>query len=119
MEEFWATAKELKLYGANWWSWSHAEKRSEWWQTIAAMGADGVTEPEPEPTEDGLKVRVLVDGLQVRTGPGVNFEPAGSLVAGSVLPVIDVSGTDVWIQFQTGRWCAVRRVGKVYAEVVR
>ena len=57
----------------------------------AAMG--GATEPEPEaPAEDKLpyRVRVVTDSLNIRTGPGTDYDKTGRYTGRGVFTIVEV-----------------------------
>lgn len=59
----------------------------------------GGAEPEePEEEEGALVFEVMTDRLNVRSGPGVNYEVIEHLVKGDQVRVMDVGGTDAWIK---------------------
>jgi lysozyme len=56
----------------------------------------------------GLKARVTVDELNLRSGPGMNYGNVGTLHEGDVVNVVSISGEDVWIQVEPGKWAPFR-----------
>lgn len=69
------------------------------------------------PPLEGLKARVAVERLRVRSGPGMNYEPVGELREGELVNVVSLSGEDIWIQVEPGRWAPYRALGKRYMEL--
>lgn len=120
--EFLNTCRDLKLPGANFWEWGNAKRYAfDCWQASSnfAWPTDG--EPQPEPTPDeGLRAVVLVNGLAVRSGPGLSYPLVAGvnrLAAGSELEITGVDGTDVWVEHGPGRWSALRRGTTRYMEM--
>ncbi len=66
---------------------------------------------------NGLQARVLVDGLNVRTGPGVENNVVGTLKAGDVAPITDVDGKDAWGEIEPGKWIALAFRGDKYVTI--
>lgn len=73
-------------------------------------------EPEPEPV-DGLQFRALTT-INIRSGPGTNYKDIGDLAKGSVVDVLNVEGSTVWIEIEPGKWCAVKYNGQKLMERV-
>lgn len=77
---------------------------------VATGDGDNATEeanPEPTtaPTDDGVVVRVVQGGMNVRRGPSTNFvPPVGVIVGESEVPVLAANRDGTWfkIQFQGG-----------------
>jgi GH25 family lysozyme M1 (1,4-beta-N-acetylmuramidase) len=70
---------------------------------------------EPEGDEiplAGLRARVTVESLTVRSGPGMNYGSVGDLREGDVVNVVSLAGDDIWIQIEPGKWTPFRSQGK-------
>jgi lysozyme len=76
-------------------------------------GKEEAEEPDPEKP---WRIRVL-DKVNVRTGPGTSFEDVGDLYPGDIIEVRALAGTDVWIQFEPGRWAAFANKGETYMKL--
>ena len=75
---------------------------------------------EPVPDEmplAGLKARVTVDTLDLRSGPGMNYGDVGDLHEGDLVNVVSLSGQDIWIQVEPGKWAPFRWRGERYMEL--
>jgi hypothetical protein len=109
-------AKEMGFDTINFWEWANAV-RYGLWDTVAALWRDGapVEKPEePEPVENGsMRLQVLVDVLNVRTGPGINFPDVGDLHRGDTVEISAVSGAECWVRIgqNPDRWACVQRGG--------
>ena len=121
--EFLNTCRELKLTGANFWEWGNSKRYAyDCWQAVDefAWPVDEIDpQPDPEPT-GSLRAVVLVDGLAVRTGPGLTYPlvtGANRLAAGSEVEVFGVDGSEVWVEHGAGRWSAMRRGSTRYMEM--
>lgn len=62
--------------------------------------------PNDEKGESGLRAEVIVDQLNVRNGPNQNFADVGDLKRGDVLTINALSGSNIWVEFEPGRWAA-------------
>jgi len=86
-------------------------------------GADDLrTYADAEPIEDvlpleGLRARVAVERLSLRSGPGMNYGHVGDLHEGDHVNVVSLSGEDIWIQVEPGKWAPYRARGKRYMEL--
>lgn len=65
----------------------------------------------------GLQARVTVERLSLRSGPGMNYGEVGDLYEGDTVNVVYISGEDIWIQVEPGRWAPFRARGKRYMEL--
>lgn len=113
--EFLNTCRELKLTGANFWEWGNSKQYAyDCWQAVDefAWPVDEI-DPQPDPVPTGsMRAVVLVDGLAVRSGPGLAYPlvaGANRLAAGSEVEVFGVDGSEVWVEHGAGRWSAMRR----------
>lgn len=76
--------------------------------------AKGNTAP---PTASGLQTRVVVPVLNIRNGPGKSNTIVGTLGVGQTVTVTNISGTDVWVEFEAGKWLAATLGGKTFLEI--
>jgi uncharacterized protein YgiM (DUF1202 family) len=75
--------------------------------------------PDPEPEPVGVKYRVSVDTLNVRTGPGVNYKDIGDLHKGDEITATTFSApVEGWVEFRPGEWCCVVYGGRWCVEKV-
>ncbi|MFW6115706.1 MAG: GH25 family lysozyme [Chloroflexota bacterium] len=91
----------------NWFNGSHED--------LLAYVDGGETETEPPVA--GLRARVSVEGVGVRSGPGLNYDHVGDLHEGDVVPVASLAGNDIWIQIAPERWAPFEARGKRYMEL--
>jgi GH25 family lysozyme M1 (1,4-beta-N-acetylmuramidase) len=76
-------------------------------------------DPEPEPEPVGVKYRVSVDTLNVRSGPGTKYKDIGDLRAGDEITATDFSApVEGWVEFRPGEWCCVVYNGRWYVEKI-
>jgi len=80
---------------------------------LAYAGSDGEV---PEIPNTGWRLRVTTSKLNVRSGPGTDFEDIGDLHEGDVIDILTLSGEDVWVEFEPGKWAAVALEGERYLE---
>lgn len=68
----------------------------------------------PELVPTGWRLRVTIPKLNIRSGPGLDYEDLGDLFEGDVIDVLAITGEDVWIQFEPGKWAALSLEGEPY-----
>jgi GH25 family lysozyme M1 (1,4-beta-N-acetylmuramidase) len=93
--------------------------------TVANMRAwlklnEVTTPPTVPPVNSGKVVRVIVDGLRVRSGPGVTFPVVRGLAFGTRVKIVeikDISG-DMWARLEDGNWIAMVYKGRRMVEFV-
>ncbi len=74
----------------------------------------GVGDRIPRVSPAGWRVRVTIPKLNVRSGPGLDYEDLGDLYEGDILDVLTITGDDVWVQFEPGKWAALSLSGERY-----
>ncbi len=77
-------------------------------------------EGEPEVDEiplEGLEARVVVESLNLRSGPGMNYGQVAELEEGDRVTVVTFCGEDVWVQVEPGKWAPFRSRGQRYMEL--
>ncbi len=79
--------------------------------------ASGSVTPPP-PVPGATRVRVLVPVLNIRSGPGTQYQDLGDLHSGDILDVLNLGGSDVWVEFEPGRWSAFKIANSKFMEVV-
>lgn len=94
---------------------------NRWLKSVEAYAAFfGTTQPapEPEPTS-GYRYRVVTDVLNVRGIPTTSGNtPIRQLRKGDVVNMVEVTGSDVWIEIAPDEYCAVRIGNVKYLERV-
>lgn len=73
--------------------------------------------PNDDPGEIGLRAQVLVDSLNVRNGPNSNFADVGDLTKGQIVTVSALSGANIWVNFEPGKWSAFRAGGVSFMDL--
>jgi len=73
--------------------------------------------PDDGPPFEGLEARVAVERVSLRSGPGMNYGQVGELHQGDRVKVVSLSGEDIWIQVEPGKWAPFRSQGKRYMEL--
>jgi hypothetical protein len=68
--------------------------------------------PKLEPT--GWRMRVVIPKLNIRSGPGLDYEDLGDLFDGDLIDVLTLTGEDAWVQFEPGKWAALSLQGEQY-----
>ena len=112
--------KDLGLQGVNFWEWANARTYvADGWEVIRSTSWTNTPAPEPEPEPiEGMRMKVLVDGLNVRSAPSLSAPITGRLSVGNIIRIANIAGTDVWAQLSDGSYAAVYVGGKRYMEVV-
>lgn len=77
---------------------------------------DGEHEVDEMPLE-GLQARIVVPGVSLRSGPGMNYGEVGTLEEGDRVTVVTFCGEDIWIQVEPGKWAPFRHRGQRYMEL--
>ena len=65
-----------------------------------------------------LKVNVVATVLTLRSGPGISYKNIGSLVKGNSFGIMNVGGSDAWLEIESGKWVACFCGGQQYMEIV-
>ncbi len=105
--------------GANFWVWENTRKNlPNIWEVIKSHDWANPPIPDPEPLPEVVapKVTVLVDTLNVRSGPGTEYRVVRKVYRGEELPVTDVIGV-TWVEIEPGQWVAVTLGGARYTEL--
>ena len=76
-----------------------------------------VTPPPVNPVT-GLRAKVLVSVLNIRSGASTSFKLVGTLLKDKVVQAINLGGKDLWIQFETGKWAASSTGGATFMEIL-
>ena len=100
-----------KIDGADVWVQIDANK----WMALAYKGDRNA---RTEAGSGGLQVRVTVDTLNIRSGPGVDQPILGQLKKDAVAPLKQVDGKDVWGEIEAGKWIAIAFRGDRYVDFV-
>lgn len=69
-----------------------------------------------ETGQGGLQARVMAPSLNVRSGPGVEFDDVGDVVADNVVPIKEAAGRDAWGEIEPGKWIALTFRGDRFVE---
>jgi hypothetical protein len=79
-----------------------------------------VIPPEPEPLEPStLQMEVVADTLNIRSSPKVlTTNDIGDLSKETKLNVLNIAGTDAWIEFEPGKYACVQKGTDRYMKVV-
>lgn len=64
-----------------------------------------------------LSFEVTGEMLNVRNGPGVEYPIVGKLQKGAKITARRLQSRSVWIEYETGKWCALAFDGIVYLKV--
>lgn len=75
--------------------------------------------PPQETPAAGLRARVVVPSLNVRSGPSAGYADIGDLHAGDVVNIQNLGGKDVWVEIEPGKWVALALSGKRFLELIK
>jgi len=70
-----------------------------------------------QPSQFLFKARVNADKLNLRKGPGINYEDIGDLYEGEVINITNIDGKDVWVEVEPGKWTALSYKGKKFLDI--
>ncbi|HID53176.1 MAG TPA: SH3 domain-containing protein [Anaerolineae bacterium] len=73
--------------------------------------------PSPKQSSPRLTGRIIAAQLNVRAGPGLNYDIVDTLKPGDKVEVFDVNGRDAWIKIGPDRWTAVTINGNLFLEI--
>lgn len=59
----------------------------------------------------------VIDKINIRSGPGTSYEDLGDLQVGEIIEVRTVTGNDVWVEFEPGKWAAFSLKGETYMKL--
>jgi lysozyme len=93
----------------NWFAGSYAD-------LISYSGEKKEREADDEAEVDTgqpWRIRIL-DRVNVRSGPGTSFDNLGKLQVGQVIEARTLAGSDVWIEFEPGKWAAFAQKNETY-----
>jgi hypothetical protein len=95
---------------------------------VGGTGPQEQPQPEPEPERKtavlypmafSAKVHTPGDVLNVRTGPGTNFQVIDKVQDGEVVQVTDFALLNIWVEVGPGRFMAYRYNGVQYLEPIQ
>lgn len=121
LQAFIAKAKELGCPGWGFWSldWIVNHDKTAWLDAIAGEVTPPTPPPPPTPVEPGLHFRVTAPVLNIRSGPGTQYADIGDLYEGQILTAQNIAAIgEAWVEFEPGKWAALKAGGKQYLEVV-
>ena len=76
------------------------------------------TQPTPAVSTTNLHAKVLVSVLNVRSGPSTSYKNVSKMVLGNTVNVINIAGSDTWVQHAAGKWSAAYFNGQQYLDIV-
>jgi GH25 family lysozyme M1 (1,4-beta-N-acetylmuramidase) len=121
---FWQWSADGNGQGAKYGAQSRSIDLNHYWGSLTDFGWEFDTVeplPEPEPIPCATRFRVLVDVLNVRTGPGTNYSLAkgdNKLAKGEIVEAVDIAGANVWVEIAPGRWSAMKINSTEYMELI-
>lgn len=65
------------------------------------------------------KVRVVSAQINVRNGADIKYSDIGDLRTAETLDVLNIDGSDAWIEFESGKWAALKTNGRSFMQIVR
>jgi GH25 family lysozyme M1 (1,4-beta-N-acetylmuramidase)/uncharacterized protein YraI len=76
------------------------------------------TQPTPAVSTTNLKAKVLASVLNIRSGPGLSYKIVSKMVKDNSVNVINIGGSDVWVQQAAGKWVAACYNGQQLLEMI-
>jgi lysozyme len=76
------------------------------------------TPSTPSSSATNLNAKVTVNVLNMRSGPSTSYKIVGKLTLGNTVNIIDIGGSDTWVQLGPGKWSACYYSGQKYMETV-
>jgi len=76
------------------------------------------TQATPVVSTTNLHAKVAVSVLNVRSGPSTSYKIVTKMVQGNTVNVIDIGGTDTWVQLGAGKWSAFYYNGQKYMNTI-
>jgi len=76
-----------------------------------------ITDLDSATTTTTIEAIVSVSSLNIRKGPGVEYQKIGSLNKGDVVNIYDFDGKEVWVEIEPGKWAAMAYNGKRYMTI--
>ncbi len=84
-------------------------------------------QPAPPPPEnypgsiplEGFQFEVIVQELNVRNGPGINFSIVDRLKRGTVIVPRRLHSQSAWVEIADGKWCAITFNGSAFVKLVK
>ncbi|MEX2143105.1 MAG: SH3 domain-containing protein [Anaerolineales bacterium] len=117
LTEFFMKARALKLPGANLWEMATAREKAIWWRAICDYDWDSV--PPHKEEKVNLPVTTLADPkLNIRSGPGTQFNIVGSYQFKSSVIIINIvrKNRGLWGKTDLG-WIALRYNGSALTDI--
>ena len=92
-----------------------------WGAPVVDPEAPGTGDPGDALPIEILQARVVSDVVTVRTGPGTRFPEKRRLTKGAVVNILDIRGSDAWIQIgqNPNLFIAAFYGNKRYVELLR
>jgi uncharacterized protein YgiM (DUF1202 family) len=85
--------------------------KKSWLEKTFGESVEEQPEEPPLNTEPGL-LTVTANKLFVRSGPGRSYPIVGELIKGEQVDLLDISGRDVWLEIEPGKFSAYRYQGE-------
>ena len=69
------------------------------------------------PSQCLFKGKVTANQLNIRKGPGINYQDVGDLYEGDQINITNVDGRDVWVEIGSEKWAALAYRGRKYIDI--
>lgn len=83
-------------------------------KTVLEQPVEQPSSPPETIETGGIRLEVLVDGMNVRGGPSTSYAVLGNLRQGEIVTARNVSGANSWVEIAPDRWAAVQYGGVKY-----
>jgi len=81
---------------------------------ISPLGEPPPPPPPPPGEDNALRMKVVVDSLNVRAGTSLVSPIVGRLVKGETVNVINVTGTNAWGEIEPGKYACIQNTAGKY-----
>lgn len=86
------------------------------YEALVTYGKRDKHEIDSSTPEQQWQLHVL-DKVNIRSGPGTSFDDLGNLYAGDVIQALALTGSEIWVEFEPGKWAAFCHKGETYMEL--
>jgi len=76
-----------------------------------------VSDEIEQPSQFLFKGRVTANQLNIRKGPGINYQDVGDLYKGEIVRISNIAGKDVWVEIGPEKWIALAYKDKQFLDI--
>ena len=134
--DLWLASYDSKPYlptsWSNWKFWQYSESGKvsgisgscdlNWFQgtydDLLKYCGKSSSDTTPQTTTTGVSARIVVPVLNIRSGPSTSTSKIGKLQNGNTINILSLTGKDVWLESDSGKWSACFLGGQQYMEIL-